>query len=63
MLALKKLNKIEPKIPNSPIDDVLENPEQYALDFIETEFVKNLPKFIQGYKLGKKLSKDLNGES
>lgn len=62
MQELKNLNsKIDPKIPNKSIEDVLENPEQYALDYIEMEFVKNLPKFIKGYELGKKLKKDLNG--
>ena len=57
---LKRLNQIDPKIPKKQIDQVLENPDQYALDFIEFEFVKNLPKFIEAYKLGKKLSKDLD---
>tara|TARA_Y100000401_G_scaffold98144_1_gene85803 strand:+ start:2270 stop:2404 length:135 start_codon:yes stop_codon:yes gene_type:complete len=34
------------------IDEVIKDPRKYALDFIELEFAKNVPKFIEAYKHG-----------
>ena len=39
------------------IDDVINDPKQYALDFIELEFAKMVPKFLEAYKLGNKFGK------
>ncbi|MAH48523.1 hypothetical protein CMI37_22040 [Candidatus Pacearchaeota archaeon] len=49
---LQRLNDIEVDIPQTNIDEVIKNPRQYALDFIELEFAKTVPKFIQSYKEG-----------
>ena len=49
---LQRLNDIEVDIPQANIDEVIKNPRQYALDFIELEFAKTVPKFIKAYKEG-----------
>ena len=49
---LQKLNDVTVEIPQAKIDDIIKNPRQYALDFIELEFAKNVPKFIKAYKMG-----------
>ena len=43
---------IDVEIPQADINDVIKNPRQYALDFIELEFAKTIPKFIKAYKEG-----------
>jgi hypothetical protein len=52
LLKLQQLNDIAVEIPQADINDVIKNPRQYALDFIELEFAKTIPKFIQAYKEG-----------
>ena len=59
MEQLKKLNNIEVDIKKANIKEVIKDPEQYALDFIEETFIKNFPTAIKAYKLGDKFSKDL----
>ena len=56
---LQEKNDIELQVPKANIDTVLDNPEQYALDFIEAEFGKYVESFVQSYKLGKKFGKEL----
>ena len=46
------MNDVTVEIPQAKIDDIIKNPRQYALDFIELEFSKNVPKFIKAYKMG-----------
>jgi hypothetical protein len=52
LTKLQRLNDIEVDIPQTSIDTVIKDPRQYALDFIELEFAKNVPKFIKAYKMG-----------
>tara|TARA_Y100000310_G_scaffold215870_1_gene216817 strand:+ start:24 stop:260 length:237 start_codon:yes stop_codon:yes gene_type:complete len=52
LLKLQQLNDIEVDIPQADIDEVINDPRQYALDFIELEFAKTVPKFIEAYKEG-----------
>lgn len=52
LLKLQRLNDIDVEIPQADINEVIKNPRQYALDFIELEFAKTVPKFIQAYKEG-----------
>ena len=54
---LRQLNNIEVAIPQVEIDEVVKNPEQYALDFIEAVFVANIPSFAEAYNLGVKFGK------
>ena len=60
---LKDLNDIEVEIPKGNIKSIIENPSQYARDFIEISFAKNIPKYIKAYKLGKGFGKKLNDNS
>ena len=57
LTKLQRLNDIEVDIPQVNIDEVIKNPRQYALDFIELEFAKNVPKFIEAYQQGFKFGK------
>ena len=54
---LRQLNDIDVAIPQENIDEIVKNPEQYALDFIELEFARTIPKFIKSYKNGLKFGK------
>ena len=54
---LRQLNKIDLKVPQVDINEVIKNPRQYALDFIELEFARTVPKFIKAHKLGLKFGK------
>ena len=55
---LRQLNDIDVAIPQENIDEIVKNPEQYALDFIEAVFVANLPSFAEAYSLGVKFGKE-----
>ena len=60
---LKDLNDIEVEIPKGNIKSIIENPSQYAKDFIEVSFAKFIPRYIKSYKLGKQFGKELNVKS
>ena len=60
---LKDLNDIEVEIPKGNIKSIIENPSQYAKDFIEVSFAKFIPRYIKSYKLGKEFGKELNVKS
>ena len=60
---LKQLNDIEVEIPKGNIKSIIENPSQYAKDFIEVSFAKFIPRYIKAYKLGKGFGKKLNDTS
>ena len=57
---LKDLNDIEVEIPKGNIKSIIQNPEQYAKDFIEVSFAKFIPRYIKSYKLGKEFGRKLN---
>lgn len=57
LTKLRQLNKIDVDIPQDDIKAILSNPKKYALDFIELEFAKTVPKFIESYKNGLKFGK------
>ena len=52
LTKLQRLNDIEVDIPQAKIEDVMKDPRQYALDFIELEFARTVPKFIKAYGVG-----------
>jgi len=52
LTKLQRLNDIEVDIPQAKIEDVMNDPRQYALDFIELEFARTVPKFIKAYGMG-----------
>ena len=55
----QKLNDIEIDIPQAPIDQVLDDPEQYGYDLIEKEFANYVSEFQKAYNLGKKFGKEV----
>ena len=59
VLKLKKLNDIKIDIPKANVKNIIKNPRQFALDFIELEFAKAVPTNIKSFKLGKKFGEDL----
>ena len=56
---LKQLNNIEVVVKKGNIKNIVKDPTQYALDFIEETFIKNFSTAIKAYQLGDKFSKDL----
>ena len=56
---LQELNDIEIEIPQVSIDHVLENPEQYGLDLIESVFTQYVNFFIESHELGDKFGKEV----
>ena len=56
---LQELNDIEIDIPQVSIDQILENPEQYGLDFIELVFTQYVDVFTKSHKLGDKFGKEV----
>jgi hypothetical protein len=53
---LKNLNNLELDIPGGDIKTVIENPEEYALNFVEFQITKNLKNYIAAYKMGKEFA-------
>ena len=49
---LRRLNEFEVDVPQDDIAEVIKDPRQYALDFIELEFARTVPKFIKSYNNG-----------
>ena len=49
---LKKLNSIDLEIPKEKVDKVIDNPKEYALNFVEFQITKNILKYIQAHKMG-----------
>ena len=40
------------------IDEVIADPAAFALAFIEVEFAKHIPSFIEAFELGQALAKE-----
>ena len=57
LTKLQRLNDINVDIPQVNINEVIKDPRRYALDYIELEFARNVPKFIKAYKEGFKFGK------
>ena len=55
---LQQLNKVSSEVLQAPIEDIINDPETYGLDYAEIMFAKNLPRYILAYKLGKDFAKD-----
>ena len=51
---LRRLNDFDVDVPQVDIGEVIKDPRQYALNFIELEFAKTVPKFIKSYNNGLK---------
>ena len=55
---LQKHNDIDLEIPQVDVQEVIDNPQQYARDYIEAMFVKFYKDFMDTYKIGRKFAKD-----
>ena len=54
---LKQLNdEIDIEFPDASIEDILKDPEKFAYDFIQLEFAKAIPKFVEAYNTGKEFA-------
>ena len=54
---LRRLNDIDLEIPQDfSIEEVIADPDAYAMEFIEREFTRYLPRFMEAYKLGQDLA-------
>jgi len=59
---LKRLNDdVEFDLPNLSINDILENPRDFAFALVEREFTDAIPKFLEAYNLGKKYADENRG--
>ena len=56
---LQELNDIDLVSPQVDIDLILENPEQYGLDLIESVFTQYVNFFIESHELGDKFGKEV----
>jgi len=56
VLKLKEINSLELEIPGGDIKTVIENPEEYALNFVEFQITKNLKNYITAFKIGKEFA-------
>ncbi len=54
---LQKLNKVKADLPKSAIKSIIKDPKQFALDFGELIFVRNLVKYKKAYDHGIKFAK------
>jgi hypothetical protein len=52
LTKLRQLNDFEIEVPQVDINEVINDPRQYALDFIELEFAKAVPKIVEAHKNG-----------
>tara|TARA_R100000005_G_C4989311_1_gene197021 strand:- start:1240 stop:1404 length:165 start_codon:yes stop_codon:yes gene_type:complete len=43
-------------LPGGDIKVILENPEEYALNFVEFQITKNIKNYIEAYDIGKKFA-------
>ena len=56
---LQRLNDIEPEIPSEiTIDEIIADPTAFALAFVENEFAKHIPSFVEAFRLGQTLAKE-----
>ena len=56
---LQRLNDVDPETPKDiSIDEIIADPTAFALAFVEREFAKNIPSFIEAFRLGQDLAKN-----
>ena len=53
---LKQINTLDVDLPGGDIKVILENPEEYALNFVEFQITKNIKNYIEAYDIGKKFA-------
>ena len=53
VLKLKEINQLNLDIPQENIENIISNPKDYALNFVEFHITQNLLKYIEAHKIGK----------
>ena len=48
-MELQQLNKIEVPLIDAPIEEILKDPKQYAINNMEQSFDANNDKFLEAY--------------
>ena len=56
---LKKLNKFDIEFEGN-VEDIIENPKEWAEKFAEKTVVENIPRYLEAKKLGKEFADDIN---
>ena len=55
---LKNLNKFDVEFEGN-IEDIIENPKEWAEKFAEKTVVENIPRYLKAKKLGKEFADDI----
>ena len=59
---LQHLNNIDLDIIQADIEDVINDPENYAINFVEINFIRYVQRYVLAYKLGQEFAKkNING--
>ena len=53
---LQQLNDIEAPLIDTPIEEIIADPEKYAIDYMEAVFEENDEKFNTSYGLGREFA-------
>ena len=53
---LQNLNKINNDLMQVPIEEVMDDPEAYAVDYMEMMFSRHVSRFMLAYKLGEEFA-------
>ena len=60
-MELQQLNKIEVPLIDAPIEEILKDPKQYAINYMEQSFDANNDKFLEAYNKGKQFALSNSG--
>ena len=64
VVNLRKINnKVQIKPPKANIEDVIEDPTQYARDYVEIALAKYVKEFKKAFRSGQDLAKELEREN
>ena len=55
---LKKLNKFDIEFEGN-VEDIIENPKEWAEKFAEKTVVENIPRYLEAKKLGKEFADEI----
>ena len=58
---LQQLNDIEAPLIDTPIEEIIADPEKYAIDYMEAVFEENDEKFNTSYGLGREFALNITG--
>ncbi len=61
MQELQQLNDIEAPLLDVPIEQIIADPQKYAIDYMEAVFEENAERFNTAYELGRELALNITG--